>query len=94
MNSSAYHKMLMPVFWELFRDGYMISTQHFQMQVLKRLHIRVSFFEVNEFFKAMEVTGYGQFVLKNSNVNGVRFKNGYETRAFKCVLKIKSEVKP
>ncbi len=83
--NNVYYAMFMPVFWALYKPNVLISTPAFQMQVQKKLYFRPTTSEVNSFFKEMENVGYGEFLIHNDK-NVTR----YETRAFKCVVKVPS----
>lgn len=90
--ANAYHQMYMPIFWALFKQNYVISVPHFQTQVRKRLHIRVTSIDVVDFFKEVEKTGYGKLV-EHKVSRGPKWNAwSMNTKGFQCKMKT-SEVK-
>lgn len=80
-----YGPMLMPVFWALFKNDYVISVPHFQTQVRKQLHIRITSKDAIEFFKTVENTGYGKLVQHSVKRGPTKSSFSFNTYAFKCV---------
>lgn len=79
-----YGPMLMPVFWALFKDKYLISVPHFQTQVRKQLHIRITSRDAVEFFQTVEKTGYGKLVKHSVKRGPVKNTFSFNTYAFQC----------
>jgi hypothetical protein len=77
---NAYHSMFVPIFWDLFKNDYVISVSHFQTKARKALHVRFGHGDVCDFFKEMEKVGYGKFMFHETST-------GMPTKAFKCIVK-------